>query len=78
MKWITDKPEPVEDILVAEAGNHPNVLVLPFSLELIRSAASSSHNEDLQRCRYFRAAGPLYRPVSGRKAFIGTELPGSR
>jgi hypothetical protein len=28
-----------KEILVAGAGNHPNLLVLPFSLNLIRSAA---------------------------------------
>ena len=39
VKWITDRPEAIEDNLVAAACNHPNCLVLPFTLELIRPAA---------------------------------------
>jgi hypothetical protein len=27
------------ELLVAEACNHPNLLVMPFSLELVRAAA---------------------------------------
>jgi len=41
VKWITDKPEAIEDILVAEARYVPNAqfLSIPFRSELIHSAA---------------------------------------
>jgi hypothetical protein len=35
-KAVTD---PTKEFLIAPACNHPNLLVLPFSLELIRLAA---------------------------------------